>query len=182
MLKIFIFLTCLFFFSCSRNTQIGENEFIHDDKVFKIVDNEILFIGNLNETIRKYEIETPELKDYGISQLDYIKKEAFSDLKALYRGDYLYYILSIKNLNDLKEKYSEGKFTISFIDQFGFILHEIEITTSDLIGMIGDDNKTIIQYSYNGKTQMSQDIFRAISMFDISSTVRKYNKSSYDSE
>ena len=181
MLKVFIFLMCLFFFSCSRNTQIGENEFIHDDKVFKIVDNEILFIGSLNGTIRKYEIETPELKDYGTAKLDYVKKEAFSDLKALYRGDCLYYNLSIKNLNDLKENYTIGAFTINFTDEFGFILHEIEIVTSNLSRIVDSDNKTTIQYSYSGKTQMSQDIFRAISTFDMSSSVKKRDKS-YDDE
>jgi len=52
--------------------------------------------------------------------------------------------LYLERINDLKENYLPGRFTIEFADEFGFIIHSTEILTSDLIGYIGDEKKLII--------------------------------------
>jgi len=177
---LLISLTILFY-SCSNSdtTQVAENTFVYKTKVYKIVDNEITVIGDLkSDSIRKYQIQKPVKKDFGKDALDYIKPGAYATLDALYRGTNLYFNLHILGFNDLKEKYSTGHFIIRFEDEFGFVIHSTEVPTNELTGML-DENNEIVAYRYNGKTEMSIDIYKAIKNYNVSSTVKEKSKSSY---
>lgn len=159
---------------CRNNptVQIAENTFIHDSKVYKLIDNELTEVADLNtKQIRKFEVLKPKEKNLGRRYLSYIREGVFAKVDALYRGNYLYFKLSLDGINDLKENFLPGKFTLEFIDEFGFLLHSTEIMTSDLIGMIGE-NREIDHYEYSGKTEMSTDINAAIKTFSVSSTVK----------
>jgi hypothetical protein len=160
--------------SCGKNNsiQIAENTFVYDDKVYKLVDNELTEVADLNaKEIRKFEVLKPKEKTLGSSSLSYVKENATAEINALYRGNILYFKLTINGLSDLKENYNPGKFIIDFEDEFGFILHSTEVSTQDLIGIIGDSGK-VERYQYNGKTEMSTDINSEIKSFTVSSTVK----------
>jgi len=165
------------FESCGNDkaSQIGENTFVYKSKVYKLIDNELTQIADLDEKgIRKFEILKPQRKTLGVTSLSYVKIGATGRVDALYRGNYLYFKLYLEGINDLKENYLPGRFTIEFADEYGFIIHSTEILTSDLIGYVGDEKK-IDHYEYNGKTEMSTDINAAIKTYSISSTVKAKN-------
>lgn len=165
-----------------KTTQIGDNTFIYGHKVYKIVDNELNEIANLNsDSIRKFQVYQPVKREFGKSDLSFVKKGAYGKLEALYRGNILYFNLYILELNDLKDNYTNGNFVIHFEDEYGFIIHSKEISTSELTGNLDGDNNTIIAFSYNGKTEMSSDIYKAIKRYSISSSVKtKSNNSIWD--
>lgn len=158
--------------SCSQDTDIGNNMFIHGNSVYKVSDNEIVLVGGLSD-VRKLEVLKPELRSYGRVSLGYVKRGAYADLDALYRGNYLYFSLDIEGLNDLRDKYRGGGITVNFRDEYGFLLHEFAITSSDLIAVVGEEAKTITKFTYSGKTEMSTDIHKAIVSYDISSSFHK---------
>ncbi len=168
-------------YSCSNSgtTQVAENTFVYKTKVYKIVDNEVTIIGDLkSDSIRKFQVQKPIKKDYGKYELDYIKPGSYAKLDALYRGTNLYFNLYILGFNDLKENYASGLFIIRFADEFGFFIHSTEVPTNELTGMVDENNK-IIAFRYNGKTEMSNDIYKAIKDYNVSSTVKEKSKSSY---
>lgn len=163
--------------SCSdRRTetiQIGENTFVHQEKVFRIIDNEITELGSLkSDSITKSTVLNPNLKDYGSIELDFVRKGASTDLKAVYRGDILYFKMDIEGMNDLREKYSGGGFAINFLDEYGFQIHSTTVEMSELIRIVGNNNETI-KYEYNGKTQMSSEVYKAIFSYSVSSALRE---------
>lgn len=161
--------------SCGQNnsTQIAENTFVYKDKVYRLVDNELTEVTDLDaKEIRKFEVLKPKQKTFGSYSLSYVKENASAELNALYRGNILYFKLTLNGLADLKENYSPGQFTINFEDEFGFILHSTEVSTRDVIGLIGNGGKVEF-YQYNGKTEMSTDINSEIKSFTVSSTVKK---------
>ena len=155
-----------------KTTQISDNTFVYGNKIYKVVDNELTELADLDsKKIRKFEVLKPKQKSLGTSSLSYIKPNATAQLDALYRGNILYFKLNIDNFNDLKENYYPGKFTIEFEDEYGFIINSTEVLTSDLIGLVGDNGK-VTRYVYNGKTEMSTDINSSIKTFSVSSTVK----------
>ncbi|MCR8558402.1 hypothetical protein KXD93_12150 [Mucilaginibacter sp. BJC16-A38] len=168
-------------FSCnSNNTQIAENTFIHGDKIYKIIDNELREIGDLNaKDIKKFEVSKPNQRDLGSSTLDFVKPGAYTTLKALYRGNYLYYSLQLKGMNDLRDNYADGNLTIEFVDEFGFIIHSTEISIHDLVGMVGSDGKPV-SFVYNGKTEMSTEINSAIKSYSVTSSIKPKSKYSFN--
>jgi len=176
----FLALSLLLFNSCSNsNTQIGENTFIHDHKIYKIIDNELREIGDLNATdIKKFEVSKPSQRDLGTKSVGQIKKGASASLKALYRGNFLYYTLRINDLNDLRENYKDGDLNIVFIDQYGFVLHSTTINAHDLIGELGS-NGGVTSFFYNGKTEMSIEINSAIKDFEITSSIKPKSRYEY---
>ncbi len=160
--------------SCGQksSTQIADKTFVYDSKVYKIVDNELTELADLNsKNIRKLEFLKPKQKSLGKISLSYIKEDATAQIDALYRGNILYFKLNINDLKDLKEKYNAGKFTIEFLDEFNFILNSVDVVTSDLIGLVDEEGK-VTQYVYNGKVEMSTDINSEIKSFSVSSTVK----------
>lgn len=164
----------ILFCSCSNSntTQIAENTFVYKSKVFKLVDNELTEVANLDaKEIRKFEVLKPTKKDFGNCDLSFVKAGVTAKLNGLYRGNTLYFKLSLFGINDLKETYAPGTFIIHFADEFGFILHTTEIPTNELTALV-DDNHTISYFEYNGKTEMSTDINNAIKDFSVSSTVK----------
>jgi hypothetical protein len=176
-------LLLIIFSSCSNRNdtvQIGENTFVYKNRVYRIIDNEVREIGNLkSDSIKLFQIIKPVKRNFGQDNLDYVKQGAYANLDALYRGSILYFNLHINGFNDLKEAYNPGSFIIHFEDEFGFIIHTTEISTVELTALVNQD-KTIIEYSYNGKTEMSTDIYRAIRNYSISSTVKvKSSRFSY---
>ena len=66
---------------------IGENSFVFNEKVYKIINNELLQIGNLNDSsIRKLKISSSELKNLGTSSLSYVKRRVpLSRITGVYR-------------------------------------------------------------------------------------------------
>jgi len=152
--------------------QVGDNTFVFQGKVYKVIDNEVVEMADLNnEKIRKFEIMKPQQKTLGTADLSFVKAGATGKIDALYRGNYLYYKLDLEGINDLRDNYSTGRFTIQFLDQFGFIIHSAEIMTSDLTAEIGS-YKQIERFEYLGKTEMSTEVNSAISTCSISSTVK----------
>jgi hypothetical protein len=160
--------------SCqNKTTQIADNTFVYNDKIFKLIDNELTQMGDLNsKNIRKFEVLKPQEKNLGTQTLSYISRSAVAKVDALYRGNFLYFKLYIEGINDLKERYYPGKFTLKFVDEYGFLLHSTELLTSDLIGMINDDGK-VDHFEFLGKTEMSTEINKAIKTFTVSSTVKE---------
>lgn len=151
-----------------ETTQIAENTFVHNDKVYKIVGNEVSQIGDLSTEI---EISKPTKKNLGIASLSYIKAGATTKLEGLYRGNILYFKLNIIGLNDLRD-YNDGVFTVDFKDEFDFILQQTVIPANELTTVI-DDNNQISYFEYNGKTEMSTEINKAIKSYSIVSNVKK---------
>jgi hypothetical protein len=173
---ICLLLLSLLFSSCDRDIQVGENTFVHKEKIYKIIDNELREIGDLSaREIKKFEVSKPKQKDFGNSSLSFVKPGASTTLKALYRGNYLYYSLRVYGINDLRDNYSSGALTIEFVDEFGFIMHATEIRTNDLVAMVGDDGKTD-SFVYNGKTEMSTEINSAIKSYSV---IASFKRKSY---
>ncbi len=163
--------------SCSdmktETIQIGENTFVHQEKVFRIIDNEITELGNLkSDSITKSAVLNPKLKDYGTFELDYVIEGASTDLMAVYRGDVLYFKMDLKGMNDLREKYSGGGLAINFLDEYGFQIHSTTVEMSELIRIVGYNNETM-NFEYNGKTQMSSEVYRAIASYSVTSFLRE---------
>lgn len=154
-----------------ETTQIAENTFVHKDKVYKIVGNELSQIGDLSSDI---EITKPTKKSLGIADISFIQKGATTKLETLYRGNVLYFKLYITGINDLKDNYTNGVFTINLKDEFDFIIHQIIIPTNELTRIL-DGNNQVSYFEYNGKTEMSTEINKSIKSYDISSSV-KINK------
>ena len=151
-----------------ETTQIAENTFVHNEKVYKIVGNEVSQIGDLSKDI---EPNKPTKKNLGTASLSYIKASATTKLVALYRGNTLYFKLNIIGLNDLRN-YNSGVFTVDFKDEFNFILHQTVIPTNELTSVL-DDNNQISYFEYNGKTEMSSEINKVIKNYSIGSNVSK---------
>ncbi len=86
--------------------------------------------------------------------MSFINPGATTALKALYRGNLLYYSLAIGGLNDMKENYSNGAFTINFKDEFGFILHSVEIPRNEMVGIVSDDAESIIDHNHRFEEQL----------------------------
>jgi len=176
-MKIKISILCLLvmFYSCKENktTQVAENTFIYDNKIYKIVDNELTELANLKtDKIRKFEVSKAKQKSLGTADLSFVKPNAKAKLETLYRGNILYFKMTIKGLNDLKENYNSGSFTINMLDDYNFIMKSIDVPTSDLVGSV-DENDTVVEFRYNGKIEMSTDINLAIESFTLSSTVKR---------
>jgi hypothetical protein len=171
-LKFLLLLLSCTLFSCSNNnTQIAENTFIHNDKVYKIIDNELREIGDLSASnIKKFEVLKPKQRDMGEYSLAFVKQGATANLKTLYRGNFLYFSLKLFGLNDLQENFRGGALSIQFRDEYGFILHSTDISVTDLIKVVNDQG-SVEYFVYNGKTEMSTDINSAINSFDVSSSI-----------
>lgn len=152
-----------------ETTQIAENTFVHQGKVYKIVGNELTELADLSSEI---EVHKPTIKNFGSASISFVKAGATTELKTLYRGNILYFKLNIIGINDLRENYSAGVFTVSFKDEFDFILHQTSIPLSELTAIV-DENKQIKYYEYSGKTEMSEEINKAIKSYDVSSSVKK---------
>jgi len=165
--------TLLLIVSCSKSdTQIAENTFIHGHKIYKIIDNELREIGDLSASdIKKLEVSKPHQRNLGTSDLGFVRVGATTSVKALYRGNFLYYTLQLNGLNDLRDNYEVGRITVEFLDEFGFILHSTEILTSDLVRVVGEKGETEY-FIYNGKTEMSTEINSAIAKYDITAGLK----------
>jgi hypothetical protein len=163
-----------FFISCQNNqvVQIDKDIFVFDKKVYKIIGNELIELANIGDaSIRKPSILKPKEKNLGVDSLTFIKKGAYANMKTLYRENFLYFKLYIKGINDLRENYKRGSFTIHFVDEYYYVIHSIEVKTNDLIGIIGD-NGNYIKFEYNAKIEISNELNNAIKGFSVSSTVK----------
>ncbi len=174
--SVFLFLlVCSLLCSCQNNEtiQIADNTFVHNKKVYKLVDNELTEVADLNaKQIRKFEVLKPQEKTLGTHTLSYISKGVTARVNALYRGNYLYFKLYLEGINDLKDNYYPGTFTLEFVDEFGFLLHSTEIPAGDLIGIV-DSNGQVDHFEFNGKSEMSTEINKAITDFTVSSSVKR---------
>jgi hypothetical protein len=170
-----------FLTGCKRDSEpatekaipIGEGTFVYKERVYKLLNNEVLQIGDLKSTaIRKFEISTPKLKYLGRATIDFVKKEASVDVNSVYRGNYLYFMLRFDGINDLRDNYLPGSFTVEFLDEFGFMIYSVNIPTSDIIRTVGADGTTD-HFEYNGKIELSIEAETAISRCSMESTVRR---------
>lgn len=167
----------IFFVSVSCNNSgaipIADNTFVHNERVYKVIDNEITELANLdNDSISKSEVLNPNLKSYGETSLGFVKQGASAELKAVYRGDQLFYKLRLVGINDLRSSYSSGGLSINLIDEYNFQLHTLPIDKNQMIAVV-DENGDTSYFEYNGKVQMSSEVYKAIENFSISSYLRK---------
>jgi hypothetical protein len=175
----FIMLVCILSPGCldNKNPQektipIGENTFVHEDKVYKIINNELLQIGDLNNlNIRKLELGLPKLKGFERVSISFVKREAEVGLSSVYRGNFLYYKLELDGINNLKESFLPGTFTLTFRDDYGFVIYSTEISTNDLVAEV-DSSSKVQDYIYYGKIEVNIDAQQAITKFSVSSNVR----------
>jgi hypothetical protein len=75
--------------------------------------------------------------------MDYVRKGAYSELRAVYRGDVLYFKIGIYGLNDIRERYTGGALIINLQDIYGFQIHTFPVQISELTRIVGDNNKTL---------------------------------------
>jgi hypothetical protein len=152
---------------------IADNTFVHNETVYKVIDNEITELANLdNDSISKSEVLNPNLKSYGVTSLGFVKPGASADLKAVYRGDQLFFKLRLEGINDLRSSYSGGGFSINLTDEYDFQLHTIPVDKNEMIAIV-DKNGDPTYFEYNGKAQMSSEVYKAIKDFSVSSYLRK---------
>ncbi|GGG23168.1 hypothetical protein [Christiangramia forsetii] len=166
---------CLFTVSCNNSNAIpiADNTFVLNEKVYKVIDNEITELANLNnDSISKSEVLNPNLKSYGETSLGYVKYGASAELKAVYRGDQLFFKLRLDGINDLRSSYSGGGFSINLTDEYDFQLHTIPVDKNEMIAVV-DENGDPTYFEYNGKAQMSSEVYKAIKDFSVSSYLRK---------
>ena len=181
MKNLWLLIPCIILFcSCGKNsdtTQVAEDTFVHKNIVYRIIDNEVTVIGDLkSDSIREFQVIKPVKRDFGQSDLSFVKQGAFATLDASYRGNFLYFNLNIFGLND---NYLTGSVTVRFLDEFGYVIHSTKVATEELTGLIGANNSTITQYFYNGKTEMSNDIYSAIKTYSVSAALKR-TSSYYD--
>ena len=173
----FLFMPAALMLLCacgSKDTQIADNTFIHGTKIYKVIDNEVREIADINNDVKKFEALKPTQHDFGKYELSWVRQDAHTNLKALYRGNFLYYNLTVHGLNDLKSSFSRtGRFTLQFLDEYGFILHEVEVPITELTGVVNDTGD-LQYYTYNGKTEMSTEINSAIKKYDVTAGLSKY--------
>ena len=172
---IALLLICFALVSCqnSETVQIADNTFVYKNKVYKLIDNELTEVADLNaKQIRKLEVLKPQEKTLGTHTLSYISEGVTAKVNALYRGNYLYFKLNLEGINDLKDNYYPGSLTLEFVDEYGFLLHSTAISTGDLIGMVGSNGK-IDHFEFSGKTEMSTEINKAITDFSVSSSIKR---------
>lgn len=77
-------LLIIFLIGCNsdKTTQIGENAFVSKSKVYKLIDNELVQVADLDsKNIRKLEILKPQIKTIGNSSLSFIKEGLLQNLK-----------------------------------------------------------------------------------------------------
>lgn len=152
---------------------VGDNTFVHDNKVYRIIDSEITELGNLQKDIfTRSEVLNSKLRDFGENKMDFVKAGAYTSLNAVYRGDILYFKLELYKLNDLRSNYRSGGLTINFLDEFGFILHETYVANSDMMRIIGFNNETD-HFEFNGKSQMSSEVYSSITNYSVSSSLQE---------
>jgi hypothetical protein len=159
--------------SCSSNyTQIGENTFIHDNKVYRVIGNDVKEVGDMSSSdIQKLSSVKPQLislKDY---TLDFIKRGAYSNIKALSRNGNLYYTFKLYGINDLSDNYLPGRLTVDFIDEYGFVLYSAAISTTEMTKNLDDAGNTSF-YSYTGKVDISEAVTSAIKTYRVSSSLQ----------
>ena len=166
-------------FSCRHDTiHIGDNTFVHNEKVYRVIDNQITDLGTLDsDSIVKSIVINSVLRDFGKNTMDYVRKGAYSELRAVYRGDILYFKIGIYGLNDIRERYSGGALIVNLQDTYGFQIHTFPVQISELTRIVGENDKTLY-YEYNGKTQMSSEVNQAISAYSVASSLRE--KGRYD--
>jgi hypothetical protein len=158
--------------SIDKAIPIGEDAFVYKEKVYKLLNNELLQIGDLKSAnIRKFEISKPKLKYLGVTSIGFVKKGASVDVNSVYRGNYLYFSLRFDGINDLRENFMPGSFTADFLDEFGFMIYSVNIPTNEIIQTIGSDGLTA-HYDYNGKIELSIEAEMAIEKCQMESTVR----------
>lgn len=163
----------------SNTVQVGENTFVHKSRVYRVIENQITELGDLkSDNIPRSEVLKSQLKDYGLKDMDYVRKGAVSNLEAVYRGDVLYFKYELHGMNDLRDRYTNGYLTINFNDDYGFLIHASPIGITDLTRIIDDEGKTL-HFEYNGKTQMSAEIYTAITSYSVSSSLRERGRYGY---
>jgi hypothetical protein len=157
----------------AKAVSVGENTFVYNGKLYKLLNNELLQISNLDSSrIRKLEISKPTLKDLGEASINYIKKGASGNIKSVYRGNFLYFRLQLDGISDLKENYYPGSFTVQFMDEYGFVINSVDIQTGELIGEMNEYG-IVNSYEYNGKMELNIEAEAAISKCSISSSVKR---------
>jgi hypothetical protein len=166
---------CALMISCNDHRpatiQIGENTFVHKDKVYRIIDNQITELGSLeSDSISKSTVLDPKLKNYNDYALDFVAHGAYTHMTAVYRGDVLYFNLRVNGLNNLRDKYRGGNLTINFIDEYGFEIGSTEVGIGDLTQILGSGKETL-RFEYNGRSKMSSEMYKSIYTYSVSSSL-----------
>jgi hypothetical protein len=82
----------------------------------------------------------------GTNSLSFVKAGATSRIKTIYRGNTLYYTLSLNGINDLTDHYLPGVLTIDFIDEYGFTLQSEKVATNELVTVMNDQKQNFLPY------------------------------------
>jgi hypothetical protein len=175
--KLEIAIVSFLVLACGKTTedtvQIGENTFVHKETVYRIIENQITELGSLrSDTIAKSMVLNPQLRDFGSRSLSFITNDARAELTAVYRGNILYFKMAIQGLNDLREKYYDGSVTLNLLDEYDFEIQTITIGSSELVKILGRNGQTM-NYEFNGRVEMSSEMYQAIARFSVSASLRK---------
>ena len=164
----------LSFSSCMNEpVHIADNTFLYKSKVYAMIDNELVELADVNaDKVRKFQVTKPQRRSLGESSIDFVKENATVQVEALYRGNILYFKAEWKGIDDMRDNYYPGSYTIDFVDEYGFILHSVNIPTSELVARVNSDRE-VTGFEFNGKTEMSTDINAAIKGFDVNSSVKR---------
>lgn len=152
---------------------LGETTFARNEKVYKVSNNEVFEIADFSkQNIRKLDASSSRLKNLPDDSLNFIHPGAYASLSTVYRGNTLFYKLTVYGLNDLKSNYSYGGFTLILQDQDEFQLFTEELAANKLVGIV-DASGQIQHYEANGKFETSQDLNDAVVSFTLSSTFKR---------
>ncbi|MEQ8474795.1 hypothetical protein [Fulvivirga sp.] len=172
-MRIFIYLALIVLIACEKTTMVGNNTFVHDSKVYRVIDTEIMELGNLKTDIfTRSEVLNSSLREFDKKNMDFVKDGAYTNLSAVYRGDILYFKLDLYGLNSLRSNYRGGGLTINFLDDYGFILHDTYIEMTNMVRIIGANNETN-NFEFNGKSQMSSEVYTSIVSYSVSSSLQE---------
>lgn len=157
----------------SETIPIADNTFVFDNRVYKVIDNEITELANLDEDTISKSLK-PDHKIFDMVSIGFVKKGATTDLSGVYRGDMLFLKMKLEGINDLRENYSGSGISINLKDEYGFNLKTLDIQKEEIIRIVDNDNQTS-HFEYHGNVPLSAEVYKAIKNYDISSSLTRNN-------
>ncbi|OOQ57115.1 hypothetical protein [Mucilaginibacter pedocola] len=153
--------------SCS-STQVSYDTIVKGDKVYKIVDNELMFVGDLGSAdIKNIKDAQPKPVDLGVRDLGFYKPGVKAALTGIYRGATFYYRLKITGIETTP---SYGSIEVEFFDEHKFIISSTTVPVGQLVRLV-DDAGRLEWYEYNGKADINPALKSAISGFSIGTSM-----------
>ena len=160
----------MFLIACGTDAvRLDDDTFSYKNKVYRVVDNEVLLLNKLDGDIKEFSItRVDSFRDMGEESLSFIKKEARISLKIMYRGSLLYYSITLYGFQKDLYKYG-GVIAINFYDKHGFILCREVIAKNAFSARVGLEDEVKYHLS-QGRIEMSSGLYEAIDRYIVSST------------